>query len=143
MTLPNEPVPRTSWISYCFFLFAEGGCDITFWETSENISLTLRNSNQRLILMLVGLWSNGGRRGGTDAQMMVISLVAKGRKVVEKKSLSPSRRAKHFHKYGNSQFGNACRNVAGNSAAPYRHGHRFSARCASRLPTCLLHTIRL
>jgi len=43
-----------------FFLFAEGGCDIAFWETSENISLTLRNPNQRF--MLVGLWSSGGRR---------------------------------------------------------------------------------
>ena len=37
MTFPNEPVPRTSRMSYCFFLFADGGCAITFWETSENI----------------------------------------------------------------------------------------------------------
>ena len=39
MTFPKEPVPRTSWISYCFFLLAEGGCSITFWETSENMMM--------------------------------------------------------------------------------------------------------
>jgi hypothetical protein len=32
--------PEDVLISYCFFLFADGGCVITFWETSENISLS-------------------------------------------------------------------------------------------------------
>jgi len=39
MTLPNGPIPRTSWISYCFFLFAEGNWAITFREKSENTLL--------------------------------------------------------------------------------------------------------
>jgi len=44
MNFPNEPVTRISRMLYCFFLFADGGpvdvggCTITAWETSENIS---------------------------------------------------------------------------------------------------------
>ena len=32
---PNESVPRTSRMSCCLFLFADGGCAITFWETKR------------------------------------------------------------------------------------------------------------
>ena len=35
ITFPNKPIPRTSRISCYFFLFADGGCAITFWKTSE------------------------------------------------------------------------------------------------------------
>jgi hypothetical protein len=31
------------------FLFAEGGCDITFWETSENISLLLSDPGRQFV----------------------------------------------------------------------------------------------
>jgi hypothetical protein len=50
MTFPNKPVPRTSWISYYFFLFAEGSCDIAFWETSEDISLILRKKGESVVI---------------------------------------------------------------------------------------------
>jgi hypothetical protein len=50
MTFPNKPVPRTSWISYYFFLFTEGGCDITFWETSENILLTSHKKGESTVI---------------------------------------------------------------------------------------------
>ena len=36
MTFLDEPVQRTSRISYWFLLFADGGCAMTFWETSGN-----------------------------------------------------------------------------------------------------------
>jgi len=39
---PECDSPEHVAVSYCFFLFADGGCAITSWETSKNISLLLR-----------------------------------------------------------------------------------------------------
>jgi hypothetical protein len=50
MTFPNAPVPSTLWISYCFFLLADGGWGKTFWETSENMTYSLSGLTQLMDL---------------------------------------------------------------------------------------------
>jgi hypothetical protein len=77
ITFPKEPVPRTSWISYCFFLLAEGGWGITLWETSENMMLISLPSPCYILYKSVIVFSTfrgqvscGVVEDGNTAQMM-------------------------------------------------------------------------